>query len=47
MPFDDLGLNARLLDAVRDLGYDEPTHIQRDRSAGTGAVGTGRESPSE
>ena len=30
MPFDDLGLNARLLDAVRDLGYDEPTPIQRD-----------------
>jgi ATP-dependent RNA helicase RhlE len=30
MPFDDLGLNARLLDAVRDLGYDEPTLIQRD-----------------
>jgi ATP-dependent RNA helicase RhlE len=30
MPFDDLGLDARLLDAVRQLGYDEPTPIQRD-----------------
>ncbi len=30
MPFDDLGLDARLLDAVRQLGYDDPTPIQRD-----------------